>query len=326
MATVYHRDDSGAPTFEFSTSGTNIAHFAALKTILKACLVSGYGSKPAAGWILVAEGDRFLVLRNGTSSGYVCFTSVAATSYFNIHLAATFTGMSGDVMTGAGLKSGTEASGSANQHRMWISVLANSSANSTWYLIADEKTFYFQGSGGFGLFEYALSDFGAMNPLYVGEDSAGNFIAMGGQNTNSTQPRAYFGPEGVTVLRNPATGLLVDTGSIVVVAPGLRLTTNSNTGVASLGAAHIVPLLEAPLCPVRWGASVLAGRLRGQVLCPLVSMYFPSPAAQSLGHVGPLNSRNLNTPLPLGGAYTYFMGVAFDGSPTRIVTNNPEFW
>lgn len=326
MATVYHRDDSGAPTFAFSTSGTNIAHFAALKTILKACLVSGYGSKPAAGWILVAEGDRFLVLRNGTSSGFVCFTWVAATSYFNIHLAATFTGMSGDVMTGAGLKSGTEAAGSANQHRMWNSVLAHSSSNSTWYLIADEKTFYFQGSGGFSLFEYASSDFGAMNPLYVGEDSAGNFLAMGGQNTNSTQPRAYFGPEGVTVLRNPATGLLVDTGSIVVVAPGLRLTANANIGVATLGAAHIVPLLEAPLCPVRWGASVLAGRLRGQALCPLVSMYYPSPAAQSLGHVGPLNSRNLNTPLPLGGAYTYFMGVAFDGSPTRIVTNNPEFW
>lgn len=325
MATVYHRDQPGAPTFAFSTSGSNIAHFAALKTILKACLVSGYGSKPAAGWSLIAEGDRYLVLCNGTSSGYVCFTSTVGTSYFTIYLAATFTGMSGDVMTGAGLKTGTDVAGSANQHRMFLSVLANSSSNCTWYLVADDKTFYFQGSGGFGLFEYAASDYGAPNPLYVGEDSDGNFLAMGGQNTNSSQPRNFFGPEGVTVLRDPATGLLVDAGSVVVVAPGLRLTT-STSGVASLKGEHIVPLLEAPLCPVRWGTTVLAGRLRGQALSPLVAMYFPSPAAQSLGHVGPLNSRNANTPLPLGGASTYFVGIAYDGSPTRIVTDNLEFW
>ena len=62
MPTVYHRDDNGAPSYAFSASSSSPAHFSALKTILKACLVSGYGSKPAAGWTLVAEGDQYLVL------------------------------------------------------------------------------------------------------------------------------------------------------------------------------------------------------------------------------------------------------------------------
>lgn len=93
MATVYHRDDAGAPTFAFSTDRSNIAHFTALKTILKACLVFGYGGRPAAGWELIAEGARYIVLRNGPASGYVCLTSVS--EYVTVHLAATFTGMNG---------------------------------------------------------------------------------------------------------------------------------------------------------------------------------------------------------------------------------------
>ena len=323
MATVYHRDDSGAPTFEFSTNVTGIAHFTALKTILKACLVSGYGSKAAAGWVLIAEGERHLVLRNGSASGYVCFTSVAGTSHVTIYLASTFTGMAGDVMTGAGLKTGTGANGSSFQHRLWIPVLAWASASTTWYVLADEKTFYFQGGGGSFLFEFSTSDIGAMNPLYVGEDSQGNFIAVGGQNTDSSQPFAYFGPEGMTVLRDPATGLLVGAGSITTFMPGVRLSLNSSA-LATL--EYVVALPDAPLCHVRWGASVMAGRLRGQALCPQIALHYPSPGARCLGHVGALNSRNLNTPIPLGGAHTYLMGVAYAGSATRIVTNNPEFW
>lgn len=327
MPTVYHRDDNGAPTFPFSSSASNIAHFNALKAILKACLVYGYGSKAGAGWVLVAEGDRYLVLRNGPASGYVCLTvPTSALSTVQIYLAATFTGMNGDVMTGAGLKTGTESAGSANLHKLWIPVLAYSSNNTTWYLIADSKSFYFQGSGGASLFEYASADWGAMSPLYLGEDSAGNFIAMGGENTNSTQPRNHFCHFGVTTLRNPVTGLLVDSGAVSVVTPGLSLTTTNSSAPASLPATHTAPLMDVPMCTVRWGTTALAGRLRGQVLCPLIANYYPSPAAQSLGHVGPLNSRNLNTPLPLGDGFIYFMGVAFGGSATRLVTNNPEFW
>lgn len=65
MATAYHRDQPGAPALVYSTSGSSVAQFTALKTILKTCLVVGYVNKPPAGWELINEGADYIVLRNG---------------------------------------------------------------------------------------------------------------------------------------------------------------------------------------------------------------------------------------------------------------------
>ncbi len=321
MPTVYGRDDSGAPALTYLNNQGSIAQFNALKTILKACLVSGYGAKPAAGWALIAEGDRYLVLRNGTSTGYVCFTWTGS-NFINIYLAETFTGVTNDVMTGDGLKTGTAGS-NAEPQRMYTGAIAFHTSYSSWSMVADEKSFILQAAGAISLvWEFAATDVGAMMPLYVGEDSLGNFIAVGGTNQSSTSnPPNNFSSAGFTALRDPVTGLLVGSGGISVVMPGLyRAQPATMTD-------PVIQLLEAPMCPVRWGTSSgqLSGKLRGVALCPQLADYYPSPAAKCLGLKAGLNSRNSNQPLPMG-PDTYFMGISYINSARFLITTKAEFW
>lgn len=186
MANVYHRDDEGGLVLTYSvTAGLN--GWQAFKTILKACLVSGYGSKAPAGWELIGEGTNYLVLRNGSHSGYVCFTQ-HSTGHATVYLAETYTGMSGDVMTGDGLKTGLSASNGI-PHRFIAANIATYAATTSWYMVADAKSFILQcTSNGTTASAPSISVTGmAHTPgLYVGEDSAGNFIAMGCENTTST--------------------------------------------------------------------------------------------------------------------------------------------
>lgn len=319
MATVYHRDQTGAPVLTYSSVTSNIAHFVALKNVLKACLVNGYDSQVPAGWTLVNEGSDFIVLRNGTQSGYVCLSW--AGSAVTAWLAETYTGMNGNVMTGAGLKTGTAASNSV-PHRLEIGYFAHSSGSTSWVVIADNRSFIFNGGGYTSELSLGSTTIAtAMMPFYVGEDSFGNFIAVGGQNAASGTPTGGFYNGGFTTLRNPVSGLLVDTGSLSVITPGLSL----DGGVTTETSVFV--LSEAPVCPAWWGSgSTLAGKLRGVAQTPALSLAFPSPAARCLGFVGNLTTRNFNTALPLDGPYAYFMACKARQSAAFMITNNPEFW
>lgn len=325
MATVYHRDQAGAPALAYTTTPAAIANFASLKVILKACLVDGYGSKPAAGWELISEDSRYLVLRNGTHSGYVCL-SFTASYGIAIYLAETYTGVVSNVMTGDGLKTGVAAN-NATPHRLNLTFLAYSSAQSSWYLVADNSTFMFV-SGGYNTLLEALND-GLGYPwksLYVGEDTAGHFIAVGGVNTASDglDNRNYFASYGFTALKNPDTGLLVGPGSISPALPALDAALSQHTWRTT----SVLALDYVPLSPAGWGlnGSIVAGQLKGVVQCGPLICVTPSKAAQSIGFSGALTVRNLNTPINLGDGYSYFMGVAFSSSATFMVTDNPVFW
>ncbi|WP_043309565.1 hypothetical protein [Pseudomonas sp. ML96] len=321
MPTVYSREDSGAPVLSYVSTQGSIAQFTAVKTILKACLVSGYSGKPAAGWSLVAEGDRHLVLRNGTQTGYVCLTWTGG-NYLTVYLAETFTGVVSDVITGDGVKTGVAAN-NATQHRLYIGVVAYNTNYCSWLVLADERTFIFQSAGATGAnWEFIATDGGAMAPLYVGEDSTGRFLAIGGSNTTLTSPNNDFSYIGLTALRDPVTGLLIGTGSITPSTPGLG---RSGTATATV-TGPVVPLIEASLAPVRWGTfTQLAGKLRGVALCPQLSEYYPSPAARCLGYSGPLITRNANQQLPMG-PDRYYMGLSYPGSCRHLLTDKAEFW
>ena len=321
MPTVYHRDDAGAPALSYgAASGLG---FAALKTILKACLVSGYGSKPAAGWELIAEDTNYLVLRNGTHKGYVCFTWLSATNYVTVYLAETYTGVVSNVMQGAGLKTGIAANNSA-PHRFYASYVVYNSASVTWFMVADAKSFVLcnpvtNGSGPSIAQTTGVSDYGVM--LYVGEDSAQNFIAMGGVNSSSDgSPVSHFsGQHGFTSLRDPSTGLLVDGGSLVVHAPGFEFFAPSLSAVLALS--------EIALAPAVWvGGYVQGGRLRGIAMHHQLSRMWASHAARSIGFSGDLTTRNANTPINLGDGRTYYPTLKAYSSPFFLLTNNPEFW
>lgn len=320
MATAYHRDQPGAPALVYSTSGSSVAQFTALKTILKTCLVVGYVNKPPAGWELINEGANYIVLRNGGRSGYVCLTWISDGT-IRVYLAETYTGMSGSVMTGDGLKSGVSTNSSVPQVlSAWI--LAYSSDSSAWSMVADEKTFVLSIVSEMSNKELA----GSMNAwvgftLYVGEDSRGNFISVGGGASASAVHTGYFSAlNGFTALKNPATGFLVGAGALPVSTPGLVTTTGTQN--------MVFPLAEASLTPAVWiGGQVFGGRLRGVALVPdLLFMSYASHAAQSLGYVGGMYVRSANTPLNLSDGYSYFARSGHLNAPFFLITDNPGFW
>jgi hypothetical protein len=75
--TVYRWDDPGAPDLNAVMPTANDKDRLFIHTILKACLVDGYGSKQAAGWAMpheeiVSDGCRF-VLENKASSGSLLY-------------------------------------------------------------------------------------------------------------------------------------------------------------------------------------------------------------------------------------------------------------
>lgn len=323
MATVYHRDQLGAPTLTYSTAVGSVAQFAALKTILKSCLVSGYGSEAAAGWELISEGDNNLVLRSGSRSGYVCFSHLNGT--ITVYLAETYTGMNGDVMQGGGLKSGTGA-GNTPPHRISCYQIVYHPNTTTWSMVADAKTFILSfasvGSSNAASFDSGHSSF-VNATLYVGEDSSGNFIAVGGHNTTATAATgiaSFFDASvGFTALRNPATGLLVDSGSLAASSPGLAS--------SSIQEPIAVVLPEVELFHVAWiGAGVVAGKLRGIAMPGSLTRCQLGWAAKALGFPVNLNTRNISNPLSLGDGCNYLVSAKYHQSMFFLLTDNPEFW
>lgn len=330
MATVYHRDQPGAPELVYHTGANNIAHFTSMKIILKACLVDGYGAQVAAGWELINEGERFLVLRSGNRSGYVCLTWIAG-GVVRVYLAETYAGMTGDVMDGDGLKTGTAANNSLPQ-ALPASYLARDTNTTVWTLVADERTFTLSmmSQDRVGAFELvdALLDYNTSITLHVGEDRAGNFVSAGGAayagNGSHLAYGGFNGLEGFTALKNPATGLLNGLGGIAVLTPQLR-----QVGwPVNVSENSLFNLPSTSLVPIYWvGNGTYGGALRGLAISPeLVLKSFASRAAQALGHSGPLMLRQANTPIALGDGHTYFVRLAYRQTSFFLLTDNPEFW
>lgn len=262
MPTLYSSIDTGVPSISIGTGDT--FYFGALKTILKACLVSGYGSKPSAGWTLAAEDTNYLILRNGSGSGYICFTYTTL-GFVRISLAATFDGVASNIITGQGVKSGIAAN-NATPQMIYIGALATST-RFCWAIAADNKSavltlFWYANNAGQAYENMTSGSFPGLT-LAFGEDTSGNFVAVGGSNTTSTGNSSVnnFNAAGMTVLRDPATGLLVDTGSISPATP-LGPT-------AAQAGATVYPLERVDLVRFPWMTTAKdAGNLRGVAVQP----------------------------------------------------------
>lgn len=338
MATVYHRDQPGAPALVYANNAQS--GFNAFKAIMKACLVDGYAGKPAAGWELINEGPAFIVLRNGSQSGFVCFTLLANVT--RVYLAATYDGMNGDVMVGAGLKSGNSTASSLPQ-ALNVRFLAVSPNSSTWVVIADEKTAViscFSHSNSENQILNNVADRVASFTVCVGEDSSGIFVAAGGAATAATGQSegisnlAYDG--GFTALTNPENGLLVGADPLSLYIPATLSASAANAApsyafLSSYAGAMVGALAthdEVTLVPIRWQViGALGGRLRGLALCPDVQyVTYPSVAAQYLGRADLMYVRDGNQPVSLGDGYNYFVRAGNPFSTFWLITDNPEFW
>ncbi|MDF2076641.1 hypothetical protein P2Q70_18815 [Pseudomonas mendocina] len=299
--------------------------FESFKAVLKACLVSGYGVYPGAGWELVAEAASYLVLRPATHSGYVCFALTG--SVIRVSLAATFSGVSGAIIQGDGAKSGI-SSGNTQPQILYNHAFAQSVA-STWMLAADEKTFILNAvSNTMSPTAASPEDFSSNTEystlVYAGEDSQGNFIAVGGgagTSNNATAPSAAFGEPGFTSLKNPQTGLLVSAGSL-----DARVPLSRSFAVSSLAVASAV-FSEISLVRVSWLVpGYFCGPLRGLASAAELSGINTKSCLECIGFSG-ATTRNLNTPVDLGASNTW-IALARDQryTPLMFMTDAPEYW
>lgn len=332
MATAYHRDQPGAPNPVYPVPIYSIGQFEALKIVLKGCLVYGYSARPAAGWVLVDEGETYIVLRTGSHSGYVCFTWT--NNVVTIYLAATYTGVVSNVITGDGVKSGILANAGKPQRLDFYGPFGNDNATS-WSLVADNKTFILTvatGNNGISVGPAGPSTSAPYHnfTVYVGEDSAGNLISAGGKNHPSVSPTTtnnYFcaGPDyfGFTSLKNPATGFLVGANSLN--AGLLGVLAQPITPIYMLAGSEVVP--DTVLAPIEWAAGgVYAGRLRGLAV-PLNAAFSTTvhSAMARLGNAG-ATVRQLNLSADLSDGYSYFPKNPGQHELFFLITDNPEFW
>jgi hypothetical protein len=348
MPRVYSSKDAGLPAF-YITPISSLQRFNNYKLIFKACLVDGYGSRPAAGWTLVDEGDQFLVLRNASgnyvtiSSGYYQnSTNLAYHGTFRVYLHATYTGInSSGVPQGQGVVSGT--SGAATLPVHFGSDLFYWYSHSRWVMLADERTFIFMQAP----FASTASSVSGVNidsqngngTLYVGDDLGGNHIAVGGFRATApvTQPMLYFDRLAFTTLRNPVSGLLVDTTGISALLESAYesnfvYTTHISNGMLTYLAnspISVMPSIEMGL--VRW---VAAGQpqpgLRGIRRDHLMARNYSNLTRRQIE--GALTSSDytgdtiLNlTPLVEGSLYLPLIAHV-GGRGAFIVTDNPAYW
>lgn len=349
MPRVYSSKDAGLPAF-YMTSVGSVQRFNNYKLILKACLVTGYGARLAAGWTLVDEGDQYLVLRNASgnyvtiSSGY--YQNSSSLSYhgtFRVYLHATYTGInSSGVPQGQGVVSGT--SGAATLPVYFGSDAFYWNANTRWVMLADDRTFIFIqapiAATASSVSGTQIDNQGSIGTLYVGDDLGGNHIAVGGfrgTTPNSAQLNLYFDRLAFTTLRNPVSGLLVDTTGISAFLESSYESAavyNTHTGVTQLSylansPISVMPSIEMGL--VRW---VAAGQpqpgLRGIRRDHLMARNYSNLTRRQIE--GALTGSDytgdtiLNlTPLVEGSLYLPLLAHV-GGRGAFIVTDNPVCW
>ncbi len=337
MATYYYSEDGGAPTLTYGTAA-GVHRFTNFKLILKACLVTGFGARPAAGWTLIDEGDQFIVLRNA-SGGYVTFvcyyqfdSSIA--NYYNysrVYLHASYSGMVGGVPVGDGVVSGIAAGNSAPQH-FGILYGFHYAATSRWAVFADATTCILMLVGTASLSPEVQTgsafEGGQSAPsmtVYFGDDDSGNLIAVGGRATLPSSGTAVFprfDGAALTALRNPATGLLVGAGGVAAEVVGV-----ASPGTVNRLDIHSRTVLD--LAVVRWVcAGALQGALRGFGVDPALAGHYATAIKNSIDATAINHTvQQILVPsvLPDGFRYQPLLALPNDRKAV-VVTDNPEFW
>lgn len=338
MPVLYTTQDTGFPALTL-TSSTDITAWNNLKLILKACLVTGYGSKPAAGWTLIDEGEDFLVLRNA-SGAYVSIvsqgTSGATYNYpqLRFYLSATYAGMSGKVPTGMGVVSGV-ASGSSAPHNAAARLIGATGYGTRMIIVADAATALLQFVSGYAVTSVSGTQFDSvadsyLGTFYLGDDAAGNCLCVGGQTLSATMPNIYTTPNlfhggMLTSLNNPATGALVGSSGISasIVSLTQRSAPQSLTGVSNLSFDQL------ELSRIRWMADgAIQAPLRGLCRDPALSDQYAYAIKRGLvGGSGAVDIGVMMTPTLQADGYLYQPILArADLRPSALITSNPGFW
>ena len=127
--TVFESTDPGAPVLA-SAEG-------ALKTVLKACLVTGYGTKTALGWEALSESDFEITFRSRHEKATKCCLVVDNKTKKNKAQVSAF-------LTHADALANN---GDTNRFGSYAyAYIRNSNENNRWWLIGNDRTFVFLSS------------------------------------------------------------------------------------------------------------------------------------------------------------------------------------
>lgn len=226
--TIYTHFDAGAPTLSGNTA------FSKVRDILKACLVDGYGDKPAAGWTMPHNLSDGFSLSNG--DGVASFTMRATNpDQLDIYAMESITDASTKIPSGVNRRSGVwsdleNAASSARHYLNFGSHVSQGSLNFTpygnrWTVVADEKTCiaYLYGLNSSGQVSEFVNTGSISASLYIGKywpysgavTGPETFIVIGG-NRHASYPGGGFDYPNTTptntsqlnisLLRNPLTG------------------------------------------------------------------------------------------------------------------------
>lgn len=309
MAVRYYSSlDTGAPVLP-STSGQRF--FDNLRLILKACLVDGYGAKPAAGWTVGHEHADGFSLRNASGEGFVNVVSIT-TGAVAIYLMETISDGTAALASGYNRRSGPWFDGQADTGRQYLygQTFNIGYANKQWCVVADERTAVFLWSS----YDTAVDSQNTNGGLlYIGayQPSVGGsgFCALGG-SVSSTAAPCLASPSYAagTVLRNPLDGTVVQGAS-----PGYRAGAVCEASAVSLyNKTKLAPALLRPMrvSLVGRGAGIsgstspaldtYCGLLRGLIAEPGLSDAYLSKVLPVLGVASPTYQDKIR-PLTLPG-------------------------
>lgn len=178
---VYASTDAGAPAALSNTAGALIA-------VLDACLVNGYGAKPAAGWAKVFSGTNLAVYRPPAGPRHYLDVNDTGTN------TATVRGY--EVSTGTGAGTNQFPSTAQFATSFWGKGTASGRA---WFVIASQQAFFFAVNYAGGA-NYLIWRFGAFKS-YMANDAFATFIAIdptagGGAGTMERQNVYSAGSQG----------------------------------------------------------------------------------------------------------------------------------
>lgn len=353
--TVYTHFDAGAPTLSGTTA------LSKMRDVLKACLVDGYGDKPAAGWTMPHNVSGGFSLSNG--DGVVSFTARATDqNYLDIYVMESITDASTKIPSGVNRRSGVwsdlENAGTSVRHYLNFSPSSTQGGlnynlhGHKWTVVADEKTCiaYLYGLNSSGQVHEFVGSSSNSVCLYIGKYwpysgalvGPETFIVVGGDrqvtvigggfNYANYHP-SNTSPSNVSLLRNPLTGTQT-LGSALVL--GTTPTKNEYN-------AAVETLTPTPdrLCfyrlRLRGAGSNLngttngsqnsgLGTLRGVVSEIDLSYATPQSWLSSLSGKPAASIPEVFAGIDLPGGVKAVPMFYLLGNPTRFVLADPAFW
>lgn len=309
---LYTSRDTGAPNLPGPTFNDNI------KTILLACLVNGYGGKPAAGWTVGHDVSEGFSLGNG--EGFINFVKEGGSTSV-IYLMEAITSGVAALAEGVNRRSGPWTDGSSSSVRHKMGIWTNTLPDTQWCVVADEKTaiFYFTsytGGADQGTHFYARALYFGSYINSSGLEGASLFCALGGGTAAGNQMGNSH--EG-TVLRSPFTGLSSEAMPAGLIGARYRF-----DGVISARGPLVPSRLFLVPCSVQSNTGRVAGYARGLRAEPTLSSALLSEVMALFGKANSWDQRVQPIVFPDGNSYMpLFVNTS---APGFFISLDPSDW